>query len=103
MKKNVFMMMAVAGLLFTSCASKKQLLECQTQNQTLTSDLQSVKEELAAKNVRVASLEEQLAAQKQTLEEQKKAYTEQYNMLVNDPNTPQFLLRNIRKSINYFN
>ncbi len=74
MKKNVFMMMAVAGLLFTSCASKKQLLECQTQNQTLTSDLQSVKEELAAKNVRVASLEEQLAAQKQTLDEQKKAY-----------------------------
>ena len=74
MKKNVFMMMAVAGLLFTSCASKKQLLECQTKNQTLTSDLQSVKEELAAKNVRVASLEEQLAAQKQTLDEQKKAY-----------------------------
>lgn len=37
------------------------------------------------------------------MEEQKKAYTEQYNMLVNDPNTPQFLLRNIRKSINYFN
>ena len=74
MKKNVFMMMAVAGLLFTSCASKKQLLECQTQNQTLTSDLQSVKEELAAKTVRVASLEEQLAAQKQTLDEQKKAY-----------------------------
>ena len=36
-------------------------------------------------------------------EEQRKAYTEQYNMLVNDPNTPAFLLRNIRKSINYFN
>lgn len=35
-------------------------------------------------------------------EEQKKAYTEQYNMLVNDPNTPAFLLRNIRRSINYF-
>ena len=66
--------MAVAGLLFASCASKKQLVECQTQNQTLTSDLQSVKEELAAKNVRVVSLEEQLAAQKQALEESKKAY-----------------------------
>jgi chemotaxis protein MotB len=74
MKKNVFMMMAVAGLLFASCASKKQLVECQTQNQTLSSDLQSVKEELAAKNVRVTSLEEQLAAQKQALEESKKAY-----------------------------
>jgi chemotaxis protein MotB len=36
--------------------------------------LQSVKEELAAKNVRVVSLEEQLAAQKQALEESKKAY-----------------------------
>ena len=35
-------------------------------------------------------------------EEKKKVYTEQYNMLVNDPNTPAFLLRNIRKSINYF-
>ena len=35
-------------------------------------------------------------------DEQKRAYTEQYNMLVNDPNTPPFLLRNIRKSINYF-
>jgi hypothetical protein len=35
-------------------------------------------------------------------EEKKKAYTEQYNMLVNDPSTPNFLLRNIRKSINYF-
>ena len=35
-------------------------------------------------------------------EDQKRAYTEQYNMLVNDPNTPPFLLRNIRKSINYF-
>lgn len=35
-------------------------------------------------------------------EEKKKAYTEQYNMLVNDPNTPAFLLRNIRRSINYF-
>ena len=35
-------------------------------------------------------------------DEQKRAYTEQYNMLVNDPNTPPFLLRNIRRSINYF-
>lgn len=34
--------------------------------------------------------------------EKKNAYLDQYNMLVNDPNTPQFLLRNIRKSINYF-
>ena len=74
MKKNVLMMMAVAGLLFTSCASKKDLLNCQTENKSLTSDLQTVKEELAAKNARLTSLEEQLAAQKRALAEQKKSY-----------------------------
>ena len=74
MKKNVFMVIVAAGLIFTGCASKKDLLNCQTENRTLTSDLQTVKEELAAKNARVSSLEEQLAAQKQQLEEQKKAY-----------------------------
>lgn len=34
-------------------------------------------------------------------EEQIKAYTEQYNMLVNDPQTPRFLLNNIRKTLCY--
>ena len=53
MKKNVFVMMAVAGLLFASCASKKDLVNCQTENQ-------SAKEDLAAKNARLTSLEEQL-------------------------------------------
>ena len=35
-------------------------------------------------------------------EDKKRALTEQYNMLVNDPNTPPFLLSNIRKSIAYY-
>ena len=74
MKKNVFMMMAVAGLLFTSCASKKQLANCQDENKSLSANLQSAKEDLAAKNARVTSLEEQLAAQKRELAEQKRAY-----------------------------
>lgn len=34
-------------------------------------------------------------------EEQIKAYTEQYNRLVNDPQTPRFLLNNIRKTLCY--
>jgi chemotaxis protein MotB len=74
MKKNVFVMMAVAGVLFASCASKKELANCQTENKSLTASLQTTKEDLAAKNARVASLEEQLAAQKQALAEQKSAY-----------------------------
>lgn len=68
------MMMAVAGLLLTSCASKKQLTNCQDENKSLSASLQSAKEDLAAKNARVTSLEEQLAAQKKALVESKNAY-----------------------------
>jgi len=68
------MMTALAGLLFASCASKKDLVNCQTENKALQTSLQSAKEDLAAKNARVTSLEEQLAAQKKQLAEQKSAY-----------------------------
>ena len=74
MKKNAFMMFALAGLLFASCASKKELVNCQTENKALTESLQSTKEDLAGKNARISSLEEQLAAQKRALAEQQKAY-----------------------------
>lgn len=36
-------------------------------------------------------------------QEKKAAYIEQYNMLVNDPKTPPFLLNNIRRAIAYYN
>jgi chemotaxis protein MotB len=75
MKKSVFMMMAVAGVLFASCASKKELANCQTENKSLTESLQAAKEDLAGKNARIASLEEQIAAQQRALSETKKAYT----------------------------
>jgi chemotaxis protein MotB len=74
MKKNVFMMMFAAALLFAGCASKKQLANCQTENKALTQSLQTTKEDLAAKNARLTSLEEQLASQKRQLAEQKRAY-----------------------------
>ncbi len=67
-------MTVVAGVLFTSCASKKDLVNCQTENKSLTANLQSTKEELAAKTARITSLEEQLAAQKRALSESKRAY-----------------------------
>ncbi|MCH5302320.1 MAG: OmpA family protein [Prevotella sp.] len=74
MKKNTFFVVAVAGLLMTSCASKKDLANCQTENKSLQSALQDTKESLAASKARVTSLEEQLAAQKEALNEQKRAY-----------------------------
>ena len=36
-------------------------------------------------------------------EDKKKALMEQYNMLVNNPNTPPFLLNNLQKMIAYYN
>ena len=81
MKKNAFMMMAVAGLLFASCASKKDLVNCQTENKSLTESLQSAKEDLAAKNARLTSLEEQLKQQQRALAESKKAYEALQNSL----------------------
>src|SRR5574344_2220974 len=65
MKKNVLILTLVAGtFLFSSCASKKELQNCQTENRELTSNYQDSKEQLAASKARVASLEDQLAQQK---------------------------------------
>jgi len=74
MNTKVFMIVFAAGLLMTSCGSKKELINCQTENKTLTESLQAAKEDLAAKNARLSSLEEQLAAQKRALLESKNAY-----------------------------
>ena len=68
MKKNVFLLTMVAGvLLISSCASKKDLENCQNENRELTTNYQNTKEELAASKARVASLEEQLAQQKKNV------------------------------------
>ena len=67
MKTKVLMMALAAGLMMTSCASKKDLVNCQTENKSLTASLMSTKEDLAAKNVRIASLEEQQKGMQQAL------------------------------------
>ena len=73
MKKNVLTLTLLAGaLLVSSCASKKDLENCRLDNQNLLNEnkelntsYQVTKEQLAAANARVTSLEEQLAQQKQ--------------------------------------
>ena len=67
MKKSIMMMAVAVGLMLTSCASKKDLANCQTENKSLTESLQSAKEDLAAKNARIASLEEQQRGMQQAL------------------------------------
>ena len=65
MKKNIFVLATLAAaLLVTSCASKKDLQNCQNENKELTANYQDAKEKLAASQARVSSLEDQLAQQK---------------------------------------
>ena len=63
MKKSVFMMSLVAVVMFTSCASKKDLEACQQENKSLQASYTDTKEKLAAATTRAASLEEQLKQQ----------------------------------------
>lgn len=65
MKKNLLTFTLLAGaLMVSSCASKKALENCQTENRELTDNYRNAKERLAASQARVTSLEEQLAQQK---------------------------------------
>ena len=72
MKKSIVWMTATAVVfLASSCASKKDLENCrldnlnlQNENKELNTSYQVTKEQLAAANARVTSLEEQLAQQK---------------------------------------
>lgn len=72
MKQNKLFALALAStLVFSGCASKKDLQNCQNENRQLTANIQDTKdqlaankEELAASKARVVSLEEQLKQQK---------------------------------------
>ena len=74
-KRNVLTIAMFAGLLaFSSCASKKDLVNCQNENRELTGNYQTAKEDLAVSKARVAALEEQLNASKELLKQQKQDY-----------------------------
>ena len=67
MKKKVLLFALGATLLMSSCASKKELVGCREENKSLTSSLQTTKEDLAGKNARITALEEQQRGLQQAL------------------------------------
>ena len=60
MNKKIFVFALGAIVTFGSCASKKELEACQTQNKELGEKYVDVKEQLAAANARLAALQDQL-------------------------------------------
>ena len=65
MKKSVLILTLTAGILMiSSCASKKDLQNCQNENRELTTNYQTAKGQLAASQAKVSALEDQLAQQK---------------------------------------
>ena len=60
MKKSMIVISLAAAMLMTSCASKKDLEACRQDNKALQSNYQDTKEQLAAANARVQSLEQQV-------------------------------------------
>ena len=73
MKKSIFLIALAVGLM-TSCASKKDLVNCQTENKSLTEKLQDAREDLAGKNARIQALEEQQRGLQQALKNAEAKY-----------------------------
>ena len=73
MKKSMILI-AVSALILSSCGSKKELVACQETNKSLTESLQVAKEDLAAKNARITSLEEQQRGLQQMLKAAENKY-----------------------------
>lgn len=63
-KYGILIAFAAGTLLLSGCASKKDLENCRNENRELTSNYQTTKEQLAASQARVSSLEDQLSQQK---------------------------------------
>ena len=81
MKQTTLIIAAAAAIVLSGCASKKELVGCREENKALTSSLQTAKEDLAGKNARIASLEEQLKALQKALKVAEEKYDKMQDAL----------------------
>lgn len=105
MKKNlVLLSIALAGCMFiSSCASKKDLDNCRLENSTLTGKYQDARENLAAANARIQSLEEQLANSNNTNRGLQKSLAEMQKSLNQSLNNANSNNVNISKLVDQIN
>lgn len=76
MKKNVLIVAMAAGcMLISSCVSKKDLVNCQTENRELSGKYQDTKDLLAERNAQLAASKERVASLEEQLAQAKKAYS----------------------------
>ena len=74
MNKKVLFFALAGAITMSSCVSKKELVSCQESNKTLQENLQAAKEDLAGKNARITSLEEQAEGLRKALSAQEVKY-----------------------------
>ena len=82
MKKNLIALSLLAGcLLISSCASKKELENCQLENKELNGKYQDTKDKLADVNSQLAASKERVAGLEEQLSQAKSAYSALQNSL----------------------
>ncbi len=76
MKKSVLVLsVAVGCLVFSSCASKKELKNCQSENQELTNKYQEARQTIAETNTQLAASQVRVESLQDQLEQSQSAYS----------------------------
>lgn len=104
MKKNLIALSLLAGcLLISSCASKKELENCQLENKELNGKYQDIKDKLADVNSQLAASKERVAGLEEQLSQAKSAYSALQNSLDKSLTASNQTTVNISKLVDQIN
>ena len=104
MKKDLIALSLLAGcLLISSCASKKELENCQLENKELNGKYQDTKDKLADVNSQLAASKERVAGLEEQLSQAKSAYSALQNSLDKSLTASNQTTVNISKLVDQIN
>lgn len=104
MKKNVLALSLIAGcLIFSSCASKKDLENCQLENKELTGKYQDTKDQLSEANMQLASSKARVTALEEQLRQARADYSSLQNSLDKSLTASNQTTVNISKLVDQIN